>query len=99
MEAILPALPELDPFRHDPVATPSLRLGNFTRGKLLLELGILGPKDLTGRDNTALLGNPRPEAAPVGTAEKIGQRLGGRNLLHASGNLDLTSERYPGKEE
>ena len=46
-----------------------------------------------------MLRDPSSDAAAEGAAEKILQRLGFGNFLHAAGDLDLTLQRDPRKQQ
>jgi len=89
------ALPELDPVRHHPVASPEGRPRHLLAGKALLDLAHPLEQRVARRQRRALQRRPGADLAASGARREVGVRLGVGHLLHLALHPDLLAGAGP----
>src|SRR5579863_7844807 len=100
VQAIRPALPELDALRNDAITAPELRGGHIVGfGILLVQLLPLAIKRLAAGQNLALMRGPSTQAAALRSASKIRLRLLAWHTLHRAFDAHLPRQLRPIKRQ
>ncbi len=99
MQAVLATLPEFNPLRHYPVATPEVRHGDFTFTELLPQCARLLEQQGTGRYGPTLARSPGRNLALPRPGDEVSGGLRHAHLLCAAPYNHLAVQLVPGKQQ